>query len=740
MIEDKELRDLFKIESEEHLQKLSDGLLRLEKEPKDAKTLDEVFREAHSLKGAARMVGVTGVETIAHRIEDILGAAKKGETVLSSETIDRLYKGLDSMRKLVNEAVTGEAANIKISDVIAQIEGTGVVGAIHELLLQSSESIPPSPQSSPVKGEEEKRKSEEVPSPIVPSPPAGEGKGEGVPPSPPSKFRIETVRVDTKMLDMLMTQAGELTVTKTHLTRRLSEIEEISELWEELEKKVGAYGNTPLQSKIQNLKSQLGADSARLDFITDKIGDGIRKIRLIPLSTIFNLYPRMVRDMARERSKEVNLVIEGGETVADKRIIEEMKDPLMHMIRNSIDHGIERPDERERIGKPHAGTITLKAYQTPSNIVIEVSDDGNGLDMETIKRAALKRNVIHEEKFSAMTAEQIESLIFTSGFSTSSFISEISGRGVGLDVVRTNVDRLKGTISVGSSPGAGCSFRVQLPVTLATVRVLIASSDGRSYAIPVEYIETSRMVSIKDIFPIAGRSAITFDGRPVSVARLADLLEIQLPPVKRGSEGAFPCIILSVKNERLGVLVDAMLDEQEVVLKTQSAILKNVRNVSGATILATGEVCMVLNPPDMIKSVRKFEAPAAPEKSAEEVRKKSVLLVEDSITTRTQEKRILEGAGYETVTAVDGLDALNKLSSRPFDAVVSDILMPNMDGLTLTEKIRSDKKYKELPVILVTSLATDEDKKRGIEVGANAYITKPTFDQKDLLDILRRLV
>ena len=562
--------------------------------------------------------------------------------------------------------------------------------------------------------------------------------------------------MDTRILDMLMTQAGELAVTKTHIASRVSEVEEVEEIAE-----LGMR-NAELTAKIQNLKSQIGADSARLDFIASKLEDGIRAIRLIPLSTIFNLYPRMVRDMAKGQSKEVELVIEGGETAADKRIIEEMKDPVMHMIRNSIDHGIESPEERERHGKPKVGTIRLRAYQTGDSIFIEVSDDGKGLDIEAIKRTAVKRKLCMEEEIAAMTPSRIEALIFRTGFSTSPFVTEVSGRGVGLDVVRENVERLKGTVSLETSPGAGCRFVVKLPLTLATVRVLIVEVNGRAYAIPVEYVETSRFVSNEEIFPVAGRKTISLDGQPVSIARLADLLQIRastLPsiPSRQGRGGIFapsplagegrgegeksPCLILSVNNEKIGLLVDALVDEQEVVLKPHSAILKHVRNVSGATILATGEVCMVLNPPDIIRSIRKLEAPAAPERPVEEAaRKKSVLLAEDSITTRTQEKRILEGAGYEVVTAVDGLDALNKLNSRTFDAVVSDILMPNMDGLTLTEKIRQDKRFKELPVILVTTLASDEDRKRGLEAGANAYIAKPAFDQKMLLEIVGRLI
>lgn len=693
MIEDKELRDLFKIEGGEHLQRLSDGLLRLEKEPKDSATIEEVFREAHSLKGAARMVGVVDVEEMAHKLEDMFGAVKKGAITLTSEIIDSMFKALDAIRKLVHEAVTGEKAET-----------------------QPETKIPPSP-------------------------PFEKGGMGGF-----TEFKIETVRVDTKMLDALMTQTGELTVTKGHISSRITEIDEIIEIAEELEKRNVELGvrSAELKSKLQNLKSKISGDSSRLDFISDSLDDGVRKIRLIPLSTILNLYPRMVRDMARVQSKEVNLIIEGGDTVADKRIVEEMKDPLMHIIRNSIDHGIEKPDEREKKGKPRTGTITLKGMQTASNIIIEVSDDGRGLDIDAIKQSALKRNISSKSEISGMTEEQIKSLIFKSGFSTSTFVSDVSGRGVGLDVVRTNAERLKGNISLESFPDKGCIFRVKLPVTLSTMRIMIAVTGGRRYAVPVEYVEMSRMITHDDIFTVAGRQTVKIDSQPISVAHLSDILDfgLRIADLKfQIPNSKIPCIILSINNERMGVIVDELIDEQEVVLKPQSAILKSVRNVSGATLLATGEVCMVLNPSDMLKTLRRQEAsPPSEIPTEKEDKKKTILLVEDSIVTRTQEKRILEGAGYNVVIAVDGVDALSKLSSQPFDAVVSDIMMPNMDGLTLTEKIRKETKYKELPVILVTTLSSDEDRKKGMDVGANAYIAKPTFDQKMLLEIVERLV
>ncbi|HEY9888203.1 MAG TPA: response regulator, partial [Candidatus Obscuribacterales bacterium] len=455
-----------------------------------------------------------------------------------------------------------------------------------------------------------------------------------------------------------------------------------------------------------------------------------------------------VRDLARQEGKAVQLVIQGAETRADKRILEEMKDPLLHMIRNAIDHGIESPEERVRQGKPETATITLRGYQTPTSIVLEVSDDGRGLNVEAIQQTAIKRNLCRPEDLATMTPEHIQNLILSPGFSTRTLVTEISGRGVGLDVLRTNVERLNGSIEVRSTPGQGCTLRVQLGTTLATAHVLIVAVGDNTYAIPVEFVQTAYLVHPDGIFTVEGRSAVVHDGQPISVARLGDLLELPpaAPATKPGNQSQqLSCIVLQSGGDRLGIFVDALLDEQDVVLKPQSQLLKRVRNISGATILGTGEVCMVLNPHDLMQSVRRWglrletsDRPAIPTPDVQ--RPLSILLVEDSIATRTQEKRILEAAGYEVVTAVDGLDGFTKLQSRPFDAVVSDVQMPNLDGLGLTRRLRQQREYKDIPVVLVTTLASDDDRQRGAEAGANAYITKGSFNQEVLLETLQRLI
>ena len=831
MIEDRELRDVFKVASQEHLQKLDDGLLYLEQHPSDLAKLEELLRATHSLKGDAGMLGVKNVASLAHQMEHILGGVKRGETQLNSELSDRLSQGLDAMRQLVNEAITGEDSGVNTFYILASMMGASSQPqpqAAAPIVEPSSSQLPEKPLVEPqftepptqepetnVENSEvvnlEKNSSflplqseaefllqaQNLPTPSGPA--TASDSQSAVTASSTSSYRIETIRVATKNLDDLMTQAGELTVTKTRLGHRVADLEEITTLWEEWSREsvvnslnfqqmqIGENGMKAngklmhlqdycqrteerlerLGTLVNRLRNRVYEDTARLELIAEALASGIRTLRLLPLSTIFNLFPRTVRDLAKREGKEVALVIEGGETTADKRILEEMKDPLMHMIRNAIDHGIETVGERQKLGKPPVATLRIKGYNIARNIIIEVTDDGRGLNLDRIKETAVKRNICTLEELAEMTENQSQSLIFTPGFSTKKFVTEVSGRGVGLDVVRTNVEALKGSIQVESLPGRGCTFRLQISTSLATANVLIVVVKDIAYALPVEFVETAKLVSQSDIFAIEGKETILSNGQPLSVAHLTDLLELNNrewlqknresrqetgSEIQRKTQEKFlsssyskmPCIVLKVGEERLGLFVDALIDQQDVVIKPQSQLLKRVRNVSGATILGTGEVCMVLNPQDLIKSVRKqvlsrtVSGSRSPIETAS--RKQVILLVEDSIATRTQEKRILEGAGYDVVTAVDGLDAFHKLKTRDFDAVISDVQMPNLDGLALTVKIREQKEYSELPIILVTSLASDEDRKRGADAGANAYITKGTFNQDVLVETLKRLV
>lgn len=733
-IEDEEFRDIYRTTSEERLQKLEAGLLHLEKHPNDETTLEELLREAHSLKGDSRSADLEQVETLTHAVEDVLLGIKKQQIILTSEVSERLYQGLDAIAFLVHEAVTGQHSNVDTPQVLKQLMSVVAASPLPESLHTPLET----PAAIPAIA------TQDIPTPSI-------GASE--------PYRIDTIRVPTRELDALMTQAEELSVTKIQIAHATTEIEELARQWHKWkafnkkQRHQSSYLATnpyldSFEKTLENLSVLTQENSTKLNLITEDLREKISNLRLLPLSTLFQFFNRTVRDLAKQQGKEVELIIEGGETTADKRIIEEMKDSLMHLIRNAIDHGIETPAEREKLGKSPIATIWLKGYQTTHHIVIEVADDGRGLDIEKIKQTAVKRKLHYPEELDRMTSSQIYPLIFTPGFSTRTFITEISGRGIGLDVVHTNVKRLKGNIKIESTPGQGCNFHLQLSKSLATINALLLNIKGIIHALPMEYVPGSLLVSQDEISIINGRDSISWGGQEVPVVDLADLIQLSnspgyiiSPKIEQQSSDLRPCILLKDGEEIAGFFVDFLLDTQEVVIKPQSGLLKRVRNIIGATILPSGEVCMILNPIDLLKSLQTQAQSTISIKPKPNISTKPIiLLVEDSIYVRTQEQRLLEKAGYEVVTAVDGLEGYQQLKERNFDAVISDVEMPNLDGLSLTAKIRQHSEYKDLPIILVTTLNSDEDKIRGAEAGANAYVIKGKFNQQFLLETLRKFV
>ncbi|OHC65364.1 MAG: hypothetical protein A2040_06850 [Rhodocyclales bacterium GWA2_65_19] len=770
MIEDAELQRLFRAESEEHLARLDDSLLRLERAPADQALLEETFREAHSLKGAASMLGLHRVESTAHGLEGILNAARKGTVPLTPDTIERMNVALGALRQRVLEAL-GEASAATAAD---------------------SGAVPPAPTVAPDAATASAAPDLAAPSaafPASPAPPAAEtapttepvpmaapaaNAKAAAPPAAGEPFRIETVRVETRKLDDLLTQVGELSVIQGRTQHRRALLDELLDLWAALGRRrripnrpvrhgAGSVGDAAelraaattqrFGALLKQARDALVDDGMRLESTVGLLEDQVHGIRLLPLATVFSLFPRMARDLAKEQGKEVDVVLDGGDITVDKRILEEVKDPLMHLIRNAIDHGVEAPGERTRLGKASRATVRLCAVREDAGVMLEVRDDGRGLDPAAIRQEAGRRGLADEAALAAMTPFQLQQLIFTAGFSTSRYVTELSGRGVGLDVVRVNVERLKGSIRLESQPGRGLAVQLRLPLSLATTRLLLASVGDRRYGLPVECVLTSRRVRAEEIFTLEGRPAVMLDDEPVIVARLADLLELSAVAEKNARAAAaqaevLACVVLQVGEDRmgrLGLLVDDLLDEEEVVPKPLGAPLKRVRNVAALTMLGSGEICAVLNPADLLRSAHKTAiVQRTADRESRQIRRDTarpaVLLAEDSALIRAMEKRILEDGGYEVVTAVDGVDAINILGNRAFAAVVSDIVMPNMDGLALTRRIRTEPRYKEMPVILVTTLASDDDKRRGLDAGANAYIPKPSFDQRVLLDTLKRLI
>jgi two-component system, chemotaxis family, sensor kinase CheA len=598
------------------------------------------------------------------------------------------------------------------------------------------------------------------------------------PPAPPAPalaatnsgdYQIETIRVEAKQLDALMGQSGEINVINQQIASRLLDLEALVEIWENGSRDYQYFqtliqqlpSHSPLHNQlsrnnrqweqmgalIDKFKKSIGSDSSRLEQVTSALESGVKKLRLLPLSTIFNLYPRMVRDLAKTQSKEINLAIDGGDLLLDKRLLEEIKDPLMHILRNAIDHGIETPAERQQNAKVAAATLSIHVRQTGNQTTIEIVDDGRGLDIQRIKATAIKRGLHTKAELDAMSVDRVQSLIFAAGFSTRTRVTELSGRGVGLDIVKTNIERVKGSVDVESAPDRGCTFRIVLTHAIGSSQVMMVDVRDQTYAIPVEFVDRMLLVNKAEIFALGGTPTTQINGQTTTVAWLADLLS--LPATAPNSPGeiartsnSIACLLLQSGRQQLALLVDRIDDRQLITIESPHPLLHNVPHLSGSTILGTGAVCLVLNPLDLFATASGHN-PLAPSSTANPLpidTTPSILLVEDSLVIRTQMTRILMGAGYTVTATKDGLEGWETLQAGQFDLVVSDVEMPRWGGLKLTSEIRSHDRYQDLPIVLVTTLSQAADRDRGFQAGANAYLTKGDFDQQLLLDTLNRLI
>ncbi|RME50649.1 MAG: hybrid sensor histidine kinase/response regulator, partial [Caldilineae bacterium] len=597
-----------------------------------------------------------------------------------------------------------------------------------------------------------------------------------------------SVRVATAKLDALFLQAEEMLAVKLTLAQRAAELRDLLknlELehkdWEKLQKilpplrRAIAAGSpdapislthrqladllhfldlshtrqTALTNALETLTRHLGHDQQSLGSKVDTLLDDMKQVLMLPFGQLLRIFPRMVRDMARAQNKEVELVIQGEEVEIDRRILEGLKDPLIHLVRNSVDHGLEPPDERQQAGKPRRGTVTLAvSQQSASKIELLVADDGGGIDVERVKAAAVREGHLTPSEAEALSEADALALIFRSAVSTSPIVTELSGRGLGLAIVRERIEAMGGRVFVSTARHIGTTFQIILPVTLSTFRGILVACGGRQFVIPTLNVERVLRFRRSQLKRVENRDTLTVNGDVLSVVSLAGVLG--LPPAPNGDRPAefVPALILSGGGRRIVFTVDAIIREQEVLVKGLGRQLARVRNIAGATILGDGQAVPILHPADLLKSaveVTTTTTPSyagAPESAPETAERPpaSILVVEDSITSRTLLTNVLEAAGYRVKTAVDGVDAYTTLKTEPFDLIVSDIQMPRMDGFELTAKVRADPQLGHLPVVLVTSLSAPEDRERGIEVGADAYIMKSSFDQANLLEIVKRLI
>ena len=495
-----------------------------------------------------------------------------------------------------------------------------------------------------------------------------------------------------------------------------------------------------MEGKLQTLVKSFGQAQRAVGVMVDTMVQDMKEVLMLPFSSFLEAVPKLVRDLSRDQGKEVRLVTEGSEVEIDRRVLEEMRDPLIHVLRNSVDHGIEKPQVRIAQNKPGTGTIKVSIKQVNGNKVeIAVADDGAGVDVEEVKKAAVKRSFISVEQVQAMDDEAAMSLIYESEISTSPIVTDISGRGLGLAIVREKVDKLGGKIFTRSQPGQGAEFRIIIPITLAIFRGLLLRVEEQWFIIPTVNVEQVARIRSNEVRTVENRETISLNGRTLSFARLADVLELPHTEKNNDSTSFIKVLILSAEGKQLAFGVDEVINEEEVLLKPLGHQLSRVRNIYGAAVLGSGKVVAVLNVADLIKSAAVASSRQARiEPSASAGEKINILVAEDSITSRMLLKNILESAGYVIKTVTDGLEALTELKQGNYDLLVSDVDMPRMNGFVLTSNIRAEKKLADLPVVLVTALQSREDRERGIDAGANAYIIKSSFDQSNLLDVVKK--
>lgn len=755
----KELMAVFTLEAGERVQTINEHLLALEKAlsvTEIDRLLAEIFREAHSLKGAARAVNLTSAEAVAHRLESLLLEMQGGSVARDRAVFDLIYETVDVIASLA--AGGPEEAGPDVDGLCARLQA--VTGPA--VPAETAGDLPLDGSARGRAVEEPARAAAELAVDLAVSQPAG------------------SVRVTTEKLDALSASAGELLAARTLATRRRSELQELVEDlrdWRRgwaavrpLYRRLQLTGSStdrgrgttsqprwdPLLAFFEDNERRLRAlllrteelarvvehDGRHQDRLTRDIHDEVRRTRMMPVRAVLQGVPRMVRDLSGALNKDVVVRIEGEDAEVDRAVLERLGDPLTHLLRNCIDHGIEDPAERRLAGKPPEATIVVRVAQRGEAVRIEVEDDGAGIDVDGVVETAVARGVVTREEARALSASEALWLVFRPGFSTSPMITDLSGRGVGLDVVRKTVERLHGTVDVVNRPGEGATFALVLPLTLATTFSLLVEAAGEAFGLPITNVVSTVRLRAGELSVAQGGEVARIGGEPVPVAHLADLLGLPKESQDAGdADGARVAALVASGEKRMALIVDRLLGTQEVVLKNLPRPLGGGGPVAAASILGSGDLVMVLNVSEVIRSTPAQDgAERAVEPAPGRGSAVSILVADDSITTRTLERNILQSAGYEVKVAADGVEAWMMLRQAGCDLLVSDVNMPRLDGFQLTERIRSDPRLKDLPVVLVTSLDDPSDRERGVAVGADAYIVKGSFDQDRLLETIRRLV
>lgn len=756
----RQLRLTFKDEAREHLQTVSEGLDALgrgQDESEQQEQIEIVFRAAHSLKGAARSVNLAAIETICQSMESVFASLKKQNIKLSPDLLKLLRDAIDIVTRIVDADFQDATGNRGTATVIARRLESAAQGRL--VSVSTSQPAPPSQTL-----------------PIEPAPPEPVS-------SASSTNRSNTIRVATSRLDKLLLESEEMLALKLmsgHRAQQLKSLLGLIKQWDKdwikvvpnvrrarqavIEPLVNSV-NSPAQSEMAGLLEFLEWNYSFIQSIEDTLAKiaseceqehrtvggmvdtlllDVRQTVMFPFATLVEGFSKLVRSLAQDEGKEAELVVQGEHIEIDRRILEGLKDPIIHVLRNSIDHGLEKPDERARKGKAARGTITILVSQHSSTqIELVISDDGRGIDVSRVREMVTNLSLMTKAEAAHLSDKEALSFIFHSGLSTSPVISDISGRGLGLAILQDQVEKLGGTISVETRTGNGTTFHLLLPLTVATFRAVLINVGGQIFAVPTNNVERVLRLNRADIRTVENKETIRFDGRTLSLVSLSEVLEM-IQAERRPASNDIPIIVLSVAGNRIAFKVDEILNEQEVLVKSLGKQLSRVRNIAGATVLGTGNVVPILNVRDLMKSaLRPVSTIMRSERRAalsEHAKVKSILLAEDSITSRALLKNILESAGYYVQTAIDGVDAFTRLKTEQFDLLVSDVEMPRMNGFDLTARIRADKALADMPVILITALASREDREKGVDAGANAYIVKSSFDQSNLLEVISRMV
>ncbi len=703
------LRGVFRDEAVETLDDLAQAVEELAAgcpAEKRQELIQRSFRLAHNLKGAARVVGFESVETVAHSIEDALSPYRESGEPPPDILFQQILGAITTIGKIIDgedfdDAAADRTAGERAPAPDEQGGGPGETGA----------AVPDTPDSDPGR-------------------------------SVPQKDRTTTVRVEVHRLDSLMAKTGELLTSRARLQARQRVLLEIGEALRDASRDLTGESRASIGDVAKSLDALAKRDRRELQsfsYLTDEINDATKRVRMLPLADLAPVWRRTVREAAQETTKGVQLTVEVGDLELDKNVLDGLRDPLMHILRNAVGHGIEDAADRARLGKPDAGTILIRGTALGAMAELAVSDDGGGIDAEKVGREAVSRGFVTAAQLSRLEREEVLALLFTAGFSTAGELSRLSGRGVGLDVVRKRVEELGGTVAIADKPElGGTTFLLNVPVSLVSMSGLLVSVGGQIFALPIDHVERTMRIETSAVETVDGAAAVRLpDAKPLRICWLAPIMG-----QTRTSVGStMMVVVVSRGGSRLGLVVDFLVGEEKFVTKRLPWNLKRLEGVNGAVILGDGTLAIVVDVPEVFdQSARLADVPLGTLLAPSEKRLPAILVVDDSLTSRTLEQNILAAAGYDVLTAVDGEEAWGVLQQRQIDLVVADIEMPRVDGIELTERIRDDEQLKDLPVIIVSSLGDADDIARGGAAGADEYVVKGKFDQRKLLEAVTRLL